>query len=126
MRNSVVFPTDIYKVTASEAEESKSLTVYTTLTGECTMQETNKAPEEIRTESRGWRIENIRFKNVDIRGCTEELYPSVIKSRAIEENETEEPGISGVVFENVTIDNQPITKEHFRIECTPYSVAILP
>ena len=49
MRNSVVFPTDIYKVTASEAEESKSLTVYTTLTGECTMQETNKAPEEIRT-----------------------------------------------------------------------------
>ena len=50
MSNAVVFPTDIFRVTAIEAEERKDLTVYTSLTGECTMQEANRAPAEILAE----------------------------------------------------------------------------
>lgn len=78
------------------------------------------------TESRGWRIENIRFKNIAIRGYTDELYPSIVKSRAREEGEEGMPGISGVVFEGVTVDGKPITEEHFRIEGADSAVLILP
>ena len=78
------------------------------------------------TESRGWRIENICFKNVAIRDFIDELYPSILKSRAIEEDETEAPMIAGVVFDHVTIDGKPITRDHFRIDGAEDSVTILP
>ena len=78
------------------------------------------------TESRGWQIENIRFKNIDIRGCTEYLYPSVIMSREIEEDETDAPRIADVVFENVTIDGEPIEMSHFNIKRAEESITILP
>lgn len=68
------------------------------------------------TESRGFGIENITFKNIDVRGATDTLYPSIIKCRQKDEDESEAPYIRGVRFENVTVGGKPLTKEFFRIE----------
>ena len=67
------------------------------------------------TESRGYRIENILFKNITIRGNTENLYPSVIK--CIEKECVEdEPRILGVTFDCVTISDRLISYDDMRIE----------
>ena len=68
------------------------------------------------TECRGFCIENIIFRNIDIRGWTEALYPSIIKCRESEEDDTDAPYIRGVLFDNVTVGGAPISKESFRIE----------
>ena len=67
------------------------------------------------TESRGYRIENILFKNIAIRGSVAELYPSIIK--CIEREEVEdEARLSNVVFDNVTIGDRSISYDDMRIE----------
>lgn len=70
------------------------------------------------TESRGFAIEDITFRNIEIRGCIGELYPSVIICREAMEDETgdEIPHISNVIFENVTVGGRPICSDDFRIE----------
>ena len=70
------------------------------------------------TESRGYAIEDITFRNIEIRGCVDELYPSVIICRDAEKDNTDkdDPHITGVVFENVTVGGRPITKEDLRVE----------
>lgn len=67
------------------------------------------------TESRGYRIENILFKNIAIRGNIENLYPSIIK--CIEkENVEDEPCISDVTFDGVTLGDRLISYDDMRIE----------
>ena len=65
------------------------------------------------TESRGFSIERVCFRNIRIRGHVDELFPSVLICRESEEFEPSEniPHISDVTFENVTLNNHPITKE---------------
>lgn len=67
------------------------------------------------TESRGYAIENIAFRNIKIWGFTDELYPSVIFCRE-SEGDDDNPHISGVTFENVTEHGESIRKEDMRIE----------
>jgi len=68
------------------------------------------------TESRGFAIENITFRNIRIQGDTEELYPSVILCREAGEGEVgaSAPHVSGVVFENVTLGGRPLAPDDFR------------
>ena len=70
------------------------------------------------TESRGFAIEDIIFRNIEIRGCVDELYPSVIICRDAAEDETGElaPHISNVTFDNVTVGGRPICESDLRIE----------
>ena len=70
------------------------------------------------TESRGFCIEDITFKNIEILGSTDALYPSVIKCREKDADEAQSPYIKGVRFENVTVGGKPLTEELFRIEGT--------
>ena len=69
------------------------------------------------TERRGFAIENVTFRNIRIRGNTEELYPSVLLCREAEEDECGEkvPHVSDVTFENVTVGDRPLSKQDFRI-----------
>ncbi len=69
------------------------------------------------TESRGFAIERVTFRNIRIQGCTEELYPSVMICRETDEDEQAEAGphISDIVFQNVTIGNRAITKQDFQV-----------
>ena len=69
------------------------------------------------TERRGFAIENVTFRNIRIRGNTEELYPSVLLCREAEEDEGGEkvPHVSDVTFENVTVGDRPLSKQDFRI-----------
>jgi len=80
------------------------------------------------TESRGFAIEEVTFRNIEIRGCVEELYPSVIICRDAEENETGElaPHISNVTFENVTVGGRPICAGDIRVEGNVQDLSILP
>lgn len=70
------------------------------------------------TECRGFCIENVLFRNITVRGNTEELYPSVILCREPEADETdaELPHISGISFENVTLCNRPLSQDDLRTE----------
>lgn len=69
------------------------------------------------TECRGYAIENVTFRNIEIRGCTDELYPSVIICRDTEADEHEAvPHITGVTFENVTVSGKPLVKDDLRVE----------
>lgn len=62
------------------------------------------------TENKGYRIENISFRNIEIKGHTEKLVPSVIRCREkIDENDS--CGISGVVFDGFIIGGRSITKD---------------
>lgn len=67
------------------------------------------------TESRGYAIEDITFKNIRFTGDTSTLYPSIIKCRE-SEGEGDEPHISCVRFENVTVGGAPINEARFRLE----------
>ena len=70
------------------------------------------------TECRGFAIENITFRNIEIRNCVEELYPSVVICREAENDEIDNllPHISNVTFENVTIGGRPICMDDLRVE----------
>lgn len=70
------------------------------------------------TECRGFCIENVVFQNIEIRGYTEELYPSVILCRAAEADESEGdvPHISDVRFQDVWIGDRRICGEDLRVE----------
>ena len=70
------------------------------------------------TECRGFAIEDITFRNIEIRNAVDELYPSVIICRDAEENETGErmPHISNVTFDNVTVGGRPIGMSDLRVE----------
>ena len=67
------------------------------------------------TESRGYAIEDITFKNISFTGDTSTLYPSVIMCRAAE-GEGDDPHISGVTFENVTVSGNAIRQCDIRSE----------
>ena len=79
------------------------------------------------TECRGFAIEDITFRNIEIRNCVNDLYPSVIICRDAEVNETGDllPHISNVTFENVTIGGRPICKTDFRVEGNVKNLNIL-
>lgn len=67
------------------------------------------------TENSGYRIENIMFRNIQIKGSTERLIPSVIRCRAaVDENDN--CGICGVTFDNLTTDGRKIGSEQIVIE----------
>ncbi len=68
------------------------------------------------TESRGFCIENVTFKNIEIRGETDKLYPSVIKCRQMDADESVAPYIKGIIFENVTVGGSELNESFFRIE----------
>ena len=69
------------------------------------------------TECRGFAIEDITFRNIEIRNGEEALFPSVVICRDTEEKETAElPHISGITFENVTLGGRPISAADLRIE----------
>ena len=57
-------------------------------------------------ESEGYKIENIKFKNIKIQGNTENMVASLIKCGI--EN-AKDCGVYGVVFENFTVAGLPIT-----------------
>lgn len=59
------------------------------------------------TESQGYRIENITFRNIEIGGHTEDRLPIFIASREAQDD-ADLCGISVVAFENVTINNAPL------------------
>lgn len=67
------------------------------------------------TESRGYAIENIMFKNIRFAGDTSTLYPSIIKCR-VPEGADDHPHVSGVVFDNVTVGERAVFLADFRIE----------
>lgn len=70
------------------------------------------------TESRGYCIEDIVFRNINVRGPVNELYPSVLICRSADEDElgAEQPHISGITFENVTVGALPLTRNDLRVE----------
>ena len=78
------------------------------------------------TESRGFAIEDITFRNIEIRGCVGELYPSVIICREAMEDEKGDgiPHISNVTFENVTVGGRPICLDDLRIEGNVQGLAL--
>ena len=69
------------------------------------------------TESRGFAIEDVTFRNIRILGSTDDLYPSVILCREAGEGESGDaiPHVSGVRFENVSLGGEPIDQSHFRL-----------
>jgi hypothetical protein len=74
------------------------------------------------TESRGYRIENVTFRNVRIIGHTEERLPTVIKSRA---DDGDGCGIEGVTFDNFTINGIHIEPTEMMIEGPVNGLAII-
>lgn len=76
------------------------------------------------TESKGYRIENIVFRNIEVRGHTEERLPIVIRSReAITDGDA--CGIEGVYFENFTINGKHIEPAEMIIEGPVNGLAII-
>lgn len=73
------------------------------------------------TESKGYRIENISFKNINIRQNTEKLIKSYIK--CAEEENTE---IDGVVFDNFNINGRKITGEEITVSGEVKNIEIIP
>ena len=67
------------------------------------------------TESRGYAIENITFKNISFKGDASNLYPSVIMCRE-SEGDGDDSHVSGVVFDNVTVNGTPFDAETMIIE----------
>ena len=67
------------------------------------------------TESRGYAIENVTFKNIRFTGDTSCLYPSAVMCRE-SEGDGDEPHVSGVRFDNVTVNGVPFNAENMRIE----------
>ncbi len=59
------------------------------------------------TESQGYRIENITFRNITVGGHTEECLPIVICCRQ-PRDESDNCGISGITFDNVTFGGKPV------------------
>lgn len=75
------------------------------------------------TENQGYRIEDISFKNINVRNHTDKLLPSLIKCRKpLDEND--DCGISGISFENVTIGGDVITNEMIVCEGNVKSIKI--
>ncbi len=67
------------------------------------------------TESQGYRLENITFRNIAVAGHTEACLPIVIKCReAIDEKDG--CGVFGVRFDNVTVNGKPVCTEEMILE----------
>ena len=62
------------------------------------------------TESQGYRIENVTFRNIRIEGYPEERLPVMILCRE-PGDETDRCGIDGVTLENVTVLGVPLSKD---------------
>ncbi len=60
------------------------------------------------TEGQGYRIEDIRFKNIKIQGNTENMISSLIKGRS---TNTDGSGVSNVLFDNVVIGDKKISSD---------------
>lgn len=67
------------------------------------------------TECEGYRIENMIFKNINVTGCTEDMVPSLVRSRKAV-NPDDKCGISGIVLDNVTIGGKKIKYDEIIIE----------
>lgn len=62
------------------------------------------------TESGGYRIENITFRNIQFGGHTEDCLPIVICSRP-SRGEGDDCGIYGVRFDNFTVSGTPVRRD---------------
>ena len=67
------------------------------------------------SESRGYRIENVTFKNIHAIGYCNDLLPSLIKCRKKASGD-DTCGVSDIVFENVTIDKKKLKKDDIIID----------
>ena len=76
------------------------------------------------TESKGYRIENVTFRNIEVRGHTEERLPIVIRSRE-SSGENDNCGIDGVLFDNFTINSNHIEPQEMIIEGPVNKLAII-
>lgn len=66
------------------------------------------------TESRGYRIENITFRNITAGGYTDNLLPILIESRE-RTDENDDCGISGIVFDNFTVGGKSVDVAQMKI-----------
>ena len=80
------------------------------------------------TECRGFAIEDVTFRNIEIRNCVDELYPSVIICRSAEDDESGDtlPHVSNITFDNVTVGGRPICSDDLRIEGNVQNLNIVP
>lgn len=76
------------------------------------------------TESRGYRIEDITFKNIEVRGHTEERLPIVIRSRE-PSDESDTCGIEGVTFDNFTVGGKSVELCEMIVEGKVDSLSVL-
>ena len=67
------------------------------------------------TENMGYKIENIKFKNIAVKNHTEKLLPSLIRCRN-KISDTDDCSVSGIVFDNVTIDGKKLKREQIMME----------
>ena len=65
------------------------------------------------TESSGYRVENVTFKNIHFHDVPQDHLPTHIKSV---EFENKAYAISNIKFENITLDGTPLNKNTFLIE----------
>lgn len=76
------------------------------------------------TESRGYAIESITFRNIKFTGDVSALYPSVIMCRE-SMGDSDEPHVSGVTFENITVCGVPLNYEDVRISGNCKNISFL-
>ena len=67
------------------------------------------------SESKGYRIENITFRNIKAIGCCNDLLPSLIKCRE-KESDDDNCSVSNISFENITIGEKKLAYEDIIIE----------
>ncbi len=76
------------------------------------------------TESRGYRIENVTFRNIEVRGHTEERLPIVIKCRE-QADSFDNCAVDGITFDNFTINGNHIEPQEMIIEGNVNKLSIL-
>lgn len=76
------------------------------------------------TENRGYRIEDVTFRDIRVTGCTEELLPCYIHCRP-SEGPDDGCGISNVTFERFTVGGKGITAGDIEVDGPVDGVVIL-
>ena len=76
------------------------------------------------SESQGYRIDNISFKNIEVMGHTEERLPIIISSREPLSDE-DDCGINGVTFDNFTINGSSLEPEEMQVSGPVNNLSII-
>ena len=76
------------------------------------------------TESRGYRIEDITFRNITAGGYTDNLLPILIESRE-RTDENDDCGISGIVFDNFTVGGKSVDVAEMKISGPVEPITVL-